>query len=318
MKSFDRTAFGNFVKSMDEIDTAIEGLYVLHEGQPVYEYRWTPDKPRDIYSHTKSFIVTALGVALDEGLISLDDKLAEYFPESVPADADPKVYDIRLRDILTMSSGFGKMLLMRDDRRKGVGFPDYLKYMLSLPVIETPGTNFVYSSADTYLISRMVEKAVGQNMAVYMYERVLRPMDIPFPIIECCPLGHPFGGGGMFLKLSDQAKLGQLYLDGGVWNGKRIVSESWTKTCGSKQIDIVLPDFLVKQGIMQDGWHDAYGYQFWMCEPGTASFRADGAHGQITVIMPELGLVFAVQHGEHKNEQPMIDEMIKLVHGLYQ
>ena len=148
--------FFDFISYAYDNQLAIEGLAVADESHVLLEHRFTPDLRRNIYSHTKSYMVTAVGMAIADGKLSLDDKLAEFFPESLPEDPDPRLFEIRLRDLLIMASGFGEPYLMGADRRAGVGVPDYMRYMLSRPVKEVPGTRFQYSTADSILAGRMV------------------------------------------------------------------------------------------------------------------------------------------------------------------
>lgn len=279
----------NFIARIDAEALPIEGIAVMAEGKLVAEHRWTQDIPRNIYSHTKSFMSTAVGIAISEGKLSLDDKLAEFFPEAVPQDASPLLYESALRHLLTMSSGFDRSLLMGADRRLGVGAPDYIRYMLSQPVLAKPGDHFHYSTADSILAGRMLEKAIGMGMAEFLWERIFRPMDIGYPMWEFCPQGHAIGGGGMCLGLRDMMKLGQLYLDGGKWNGEQLVDPAWVKAATTKQIDTPKNDNV---------WHCGYGYQFWM-SPYPDAYRADGAHGQITTVLPEKGMVVSIQCPEN-------------------
>ena len=280
-----------FVGYADKNNLPIEGIAAGDEKRVIFEHHFTPDRPRNIYSHTKSFMSTAVGIAVSEGKLDLEDKLTDYFPEDIPLNSSKRLEKIRLLDLLTMSSGFGKAYLMGDDRRNGVGFPDYMKYMLSQEVLEDPGTRFYYSTADSVLAGRMVEKAVGMRLSQYLYERLLCPMHIEYPIWDNDPQGHPIGGGGMFLKLTDMMKLGQLYLANGMWEGRRLVESGWIQTATSKHIETD-PDHT-----SDDIWNCGYGYQFWM-SPYKDSCRADGAFGQITTILPDSGYVIAVRNPE--------------------
>ena len=274
-----------FINRVDRTHLAIEGIAVMEEGRVTAEHRWAPDLPRNIYSHTKSFMATAVGIAVSEGALSLDDRLADCFPESVPADASPLLREIRLRHLLTMSSGFDSALLMGADRRAGVGAPDYVRYMLSQPVLRRPGELFHYSTADSILAGRMFEQKMGVGLAEFLWERIFKPLGIGYPLWEFCPRGHAIGGGGMSLTLRDMMKLGQLYHDDGRWNGTQLVDTAWVRAATAKQIDTP-PDDNV--------WHCGYGYQFWM-SPYPDAYRADGAFGQITTVLPRRGMVVAIQ-----------------------
>lgn len=278
--------FQSFVKRVESEHLFVEGIAIADADHILLEHHFTPDKPRNIYSHTKSYMSTAAGIAISEGKLSLEDKLADFFPEKLPKDPQPELFDITLRDLLTMSSGFNHSYLMSSDRRAGVGVPDYVAYMLSQKVEVKPGSAFLYSTADSILAGRMIEKAVGMRMSEYLYKHILAPLGQGFPIWENDAEGHPVGGAGMFLKLSDMMKLGQLYLAGGKWHGEQLVDPAWIKEATRCQIETPNPE--------QDIWKCGYGYQFWM-SPYEGAYRADGMYGQITTVLPDKGLVVAIQ-----------------------
>jgi len=277
----------------------IEGIAVADTEQIILEHHFTPDLPRNIYSHTKSYMVTAVGIAIDEGKLNLNDRVVDFFPQDVPETHDPRLEKITLRHLLTMSSGMNHPYLMGADRRSGVGQPDYIAYWMGLPVEEDPGKRFVYSSADSIIAGRMVEQVTGMRLGAYLYEKVFSRMEQGWPIWECDAEGHPVGCGGMYMTLSNMMKLGQLYLAGGRWKGEPIVSEGWVKAAGSKQIET---------GPSNDPWICGYGYQFW-CSPYPGAYRADGAYGQITTILPEQGLVIAIQCPE-KGDLPAVKKAL--------
>ena len=279
--------FADFVRRAEADKLPIEGIAVADESRILFKKMFIPEHPRNIYSHTKSYMSAAAGIAIGEGRLSEDTTLAEVFPAYVPADPDPRLLRIRLRHLLTMSSGFGAPYLMGSDRRKGVGMPDYIAYMMSRPVTEEPGERFVYSTADSILAGRMIEEATGMRLGEYLYEKVFSRLGQGWPLWENCPMGHPIGGGGMSMTLTDMLKLGQVYLAGGKWQGERIVPEDWVKKSSSFQIS-------TGEAPEQDIWRCGYGYQFWL-SPYPGSYRADGAYGQITTVLPEKGLVVAFQ-----------------------
>lgn len=262
----------------------IEGLAIADGDSVIEEYRFTPPLARNIYSHTKSYVVTAIGIAIEEGLLTLDDRLVDAFPDAVPANASERLSRITLRHLLTMSSGFDRPYLMNEDRRGGVGAPDYLAYMLSRPVEAEPGDHFCYSSADSDLAGRMLEQATGERLGEYVFRTVFDKLDQGFPLWEADPQGHHIAGGGIHMTLRDMLKIGQVYLNGGVWHGRRIVSADWVRLASSRHIDTPTDNV----------WTCGYGFQFWM-SPYPGAFRADGAYGQITTVLPQQGLVVAMQ-----------------------
>lgn len=288
--SFEKT-LETFLRRTREAGLSVEGVAVADERKVIAERREKIDIARNVYSTTKSFTAVAVGIAVDEGKLALTDRLADAFPEYVPEDAQPWLLQITLRDLLTMSSGFGRCLLVGGRRLQGTGSPDYVAYVMSQKVEIEPGTKFVYSNGDTHMALRMAEKAIGTPFGEFMCQRMFGPMGIGWPVWEHDPQGHPFGAAGLFLTLREMMKLGQLCLMDGVWNGQRIVSHEWLAQATSKQIDTVwnTPDGCC-----------GYGYQFWM-NPYPGSYRTDGAYGQLTEILPEQGLVVGVQCSESNN-----------------
>ena len=290
--------FNDFAAYCEAQALRIEGVAVADENRVICERHFMPDLARNIYSHTKSFMATAAGIAIGEGRLRLDDRLAEFFPEAVPENADARLVKITLRHLLTMSSGMNHALLMNADRRAGVGFPDYLRYFMRLPVEAEPGERFVYSSADSIMAGYMIEKAVGCRLGEYLYQKVFEPLEMGWPMWENDPQGHPVGCGGMCLKLTEMMKLGQLYLAEGQWRGRRVVDAEWVRAASAKQIETPGDDI----------WLRGYGYQFWR-SPYPDSYRADGAYGQVTTVLPGAGLVVSVQCPEAGDFQKVKDAL---------
>ena len=160
-----------FIERMKIENPGIEAVALATKDEVLLEHRFVKLHSRNIYSHTKSFMSTAVGIALEEGALTLEDPLVKYFPEKVPEVHQRWLREIRLGHLLTMSSGFGKPYLMIAERRQGEGLPDYLEYMMSREVLKQPGTEFDYSTADSHLAGLMVSKAVGKNLNMYLYEK---------------------------------------------------------------------------------------------------------------------------------------------------
>lgn len=141
--------FNDFVKLIESESLPVKAVAIADGDAIIAERHFVPDQDRNIYSHTKSYVSTAIGIAIEDGLLSLDSRLVDSFPEYVPSDAQLELGQITLRHLLTMSSGFNHAYLMNPDRRSGVGAPDYLRYMFSRRVEVEPGSTFCYSSADS-------------------------------------------------------------------------------------------------------------------------------------------------------------------------
>lgn len=284
------------IEALEKENTGVEAISLYQNGEIVIDHRFVPYKERLIYSHTKSFVSTLAGIAIDEGKLSLDDKMIDLFPEYASVVTDERVKDIKLRHFLTMSSGFGGAFLMSSNRRKGEGMPDYIAYMLSKPLVNDPGTKFHYSNGDTHMVCRMIERAVGEPLMKYAYNKLFSKLDIGVPAWECDPDGIPFGGSGLYLNINNMMKLGILYLNNGKWNGEQIVSEAWVKDASSAHINTNY----------NDDWSNNYGYQFWMCGD---TYRADGAYGQYSIVIPDENAVLAVQSSEYND----VGKFIKLL-----
>lgn len=280
--------FKDFIHFAQCNELKIEGIAIADTDRVILEHRFMPDQERNIYSHTKSYMSMAAGIAIEEGKLSLSDKLADLFPQYVPKNADPRLLEITLENLLIMTSGFHRAYLMEADRRAGIGFPDYMEYMMTRPILRNPGEEFCYSTADSILAGRMIEQATGQRLGEYLYRHVFSRLDQGWPQWENDPQGHPIGGGSMFMRLTEMMKLGQVFLADGKWKHERIISSEWVKAATTKHIETNT------ESQEQNEWTCGYGYQFWM-SPYPGAYRADGAYGQISTVLPESGLVVAVQ-----------------------
>ena len=275
----------NLINDLEKDNPGAEAVALYQNGEMVLSRHFTPDRPRLIYSHTKSFISTLAGMAIDEGKLTLDTTLCSLFPEYDHVITDQGVKTITLRHLLTMSSGFGGAFLMGVNRRRGEGHPDYVGYMLAKKLVNVPGEKFVYSNADTHLAGCMVQKVVGETLLRYAYRKLFAPLGIGYPAWETDPAGTAFGGSGLYLRNEEMMRLGILYLQEGLWEGERLLSHEWVKQAGSLQIST---------GI-EDRWSCGYGFQFWMIPHMENAFRADGAYGQYSLIFPKENAVVGIQ-----------------------
>ena len=203
---------------------AAHAVLVMRHGKVIAEGAWAPyrlDVPHMLYSMSKSVTGTAVGIAVDEGLLSLEERLTDLFPELVTPTQAKVIKNMTVRHLLTMSTGcrFNEIGSMLDE--------NWAKMFLeSLPKFE-PGTAFEYNSLNTYMLAAILARRTGQTLVDYLRPRLFEPLGIERFQWETCPQGVEKGGWGLSLTLEDAAKLGQLYLNRGVWEGKRIFSEAW-------------------------------------------------------------------------------------------
>lgn len=291
-----------FIEDVAQNNIGVEAVALYQDGEMKLLHRFVNRPPRLIYSHTKSFVATAAGMAVDEGKLDLDDRIIKFFPECDSIIVDDRMRSVTVRHLLTMSSGIGLCLLSNDDRRKGIGAPDYVSYFFSHHLKYDPGTKFVYSNADTHMVGCVTERAVGERLQRYLYKKLFSKLEIGYPAWECDPSGTAFGGSGLYLDITQMMKLGILYLNEGKWNNEQIVSKDWVEQARKRQI------YTGENGV----WDREYGFQFWMCDNVKGAFRADGAYGQISVVFPHENAVVAFQRFEDVNTSRIFkDKMIK-------
>ncbi len=265
---------------------SLNSIMVLRHGHVCAEGWWTPyspDIPHMLFSLSKSFTSSAIGILQGERGLDLQTPLYTFFPEAEKSITDPKMRAVTLRHLLTMSSGHDRCAMSFMEHAPD---GDYVKSFLSSNLTYLPGERFVYNSGATYMLAAVVRKLTGENVREYLIPRLFDPLGITPGIWECCPHGTNLGGWGFYLKTEDIAKFGQLLLDGGRWNGEQLIPADYLQAATAKQIDNSMND--------KPDWKLGYGYQFWRNRYG---FRADGACGQYALVLPEYDMTIAVTAG---------------------
>lgn len=276
-----------FVDAADEQVDAMNSMMLVRHGKVVAEGWWAPftaDDPHMLYSLSKSFTSTAVGLAVAEGRLSIDDPVLKFFPEDAPAEPSENLKQMRVRDLLIMSSGHHASVIA-DFRTSAPG--SLTRQFLALPVDHKPGTHFVYNSPGTFMQSAIVQKVTGQNLLEYLRPRLFEPLGIENPTWELTPQGIAVGASGLAIRTEDIACFGQMLLQHGMWQGRQLVPAKWIEEATSKQTS--------NGSNPSSDWDQGYGYQFWRCRPGFA--RADGAFGQFCFVMPQYDAVLAITSG---------------------
>ncbi len=188
------------------------------------------NRGNDSYSVAKAFTVTAIGVCVDRGLLTTEEKLTDIFSEYRPVIRDERWDSATVHDALKHRLGLpGGYLDI--DAQPAAGFgKDFLKYVFETELLCAPGTERRYTDAAFYVLGRVVEKKSGLPLDRFLWENLLTPMDFAEAAWATCPMGHPMGATGLYIDTADMAKLGQLYLDGGKWNGEQLISKQWVDT----------------------------------------------------------------------------------------
>jgi CubicO group peptidase (beta-lactamase class C family) len=270
----------------------LHSLMILRHGKVIAEGWWKPYAPKHLhtlFSLSKSFTSSAIGFAVTEGVLLEDDTVISFFPDDLPLEVSPNLARMRVRDLLSMSSGHAEDTLGPQIWQQA---GNWVRIILEQPVPFEPGTHFVYNTGATFMLSAIIQKITDQNLLAYLEPRLLQPLGIEGATWESNPDGIAFGGFGMNARTEDIAKFGQLYLQQGVWNGKQILPESWTDQATRIHIDNV--DHSSDSGLGND-WGMGYGYQFWRCRHG--AYRGDGAFGQYCVIMTQQDAVIVMTAG---------------------
>lgn len=275
-----------WVRYVDHEQLGLHSFVLVRHGKLVAEGWWAPyapERPHVLYSLSKSFTSTAIGLAVDEGKLLLDNRVASFFPDKLPEHSGENLLRMRVRDLLCMGTG-GKDTIGAMKRTKD---SDWIKAFLSLPVEHEPGTFFCYNTGATYMLAAILKQATGEDLLDYLNARLFTPLDIADATWSLSPQGIRTGGFGLKLKTRDIAAFGQLYLQRGCWNGKRILPEYWVAQATTRQI---------RNGTNPTSdWNQGYGFQFWRCRHDC--FRGDGAFGQLCIVMPGQDAVLAVTAG---------------------
>lgn len=270
-----------FVRAADQKINTMHSVMIVRHGQVVAEGWWKPQTPETrhvMHSLSKSFTSTAVGLAIAEGKLSLDDEVLKFFPADAPAESSKNLKAMRVRDLLAMSTGH------TSEPKRDLKDPHWVKTFLAHPVQHKPGTFFMYNTSATYMLSAIVQKATGQKVVDYLKPRLFDPLGIIDPQWGESPEGVTLGGYGLHIRTEDIAKFGQLYLQKGQWQGKPLVPEAWVQQATARQTS--------NGSNPQSDWEQGYGYQFWRCRHG--AYRGDGANGQFCVVLPELDAVIAI------------------------
>lgn len=285
-QGFSSGCIFRFLDELSENNIEVHSFMLLRHGHVVAEGWWSPYKPQaphNLFSLTKSFTSTAIGLAEYEGLLSIDDSVLSFFPGKAPAEPDERLLRLTIRHLLTMSTGHS------EDPVNHFGEQEpWTDTFLKASFAHEPGTTFMYNNAASYMLSAILQKVSGMTLLEYLKPRLFEPLGIHEAEWETCPEGICVGGRGLFLTTASIAKFGLLYLQKGLWNGQQIVPEQWILQATSLQIEN-------GDANEPNDWKQGYGFQFWRCRH--RAYRADGAFGQFCLILPEQDAVLAVTSG---------------------
>ena len=273
----------NFFDAVDKSGLEFHSIMINRNGRTILEGWWQPFKKEyvhTLYSLSKSFTSTAVGLLKGEGKIDVNDKVISFFPDKLPSPVSDNLAAMRVYDLLTMHTGHDKDTM---GRMRAADSNDWVRGFLQLEVPQQPGSLFLYNTGATYVLSAIVQKVTGQNLMTYLKPRLFTPLEIDGADWESDPQGINVGGYGLRIRTQDILNFGQLYLQNGEWKGKQLLSKEWIADATKKQVN--------SQDNTTD-WGQGYGYQFWRCKPGC--YRGDGAFGQYCIVVPDKNAVIAI------------------------
>jgi CubicO group peptidase (beta-lactamase class C family) len=285
-----------FVTQAEQQVESLHSLMIVRQGQVVAEGWWAPyaaERPHVLFSLSKSFTSTAIGLAIGEGLLSLDDPVLHFFPADAPAEVSANLAAMQVHHLLSMSTGHAEDTTPALDADAD---GNWVRAFLACPVEHTPGTHFLYNTGATYMLSAILQTLTGTTLLEYLEPRLFTPLGIEGATWQTCPRGINTGGYGLSATTEAIAHFGQLYLQQGKWQSKQLVPHEWVQMATQAHI--------ANGDDPNSDWAQGYGYQFWRCRHH--AYRGDGAFGQYCVVMPEQAMVIAITGGLEAM-QPVLD-----------
>ena len=252
--------------------TDMHAVVVMRHGKVIgemYPKPYAPEYRHTMYSCSKTFVGIAVGLAIEDNRLRLDDRVAAIFPELLPDSVSKDLADMTVRHLLTMASGVKPDWNMRSRGK------EWIRTFLSKPV-EAPGTKYAYDSMVSYMLAAVVQKVTGKKLTEYLQERVFTPMNVTEWAWEESPEGVNTGGWGVHIQPESLAKFGQLILNEGRWEGKQLVSAEWIREMCKKH---------------RETGREVYGYHIWHCGGHDGAVRADGALGQYVISVLDKDMV---------------------------
>jgi CubicO group peptidase (beta-lactamase class C family) len=298
---FDSAITARGLRSIRVDGTRIHSLMIVRGGEVVldaYFYPYDGSTVHDVASVTKSVMTTLIAIAADQGRLDLDAPMLSFFPDREIANREARKERITVRHLASMSSGLECYHHPNEPTNMAMhASPDWVQFALDLPMADEPGTQFAYCSPGMHLLSAILQQATGMSSLEFARLNLFEPLGIRESAWTADPQGVNNGGGDLYLYPRDMAKLGFLWLHGGQWDGKQIVSREWVRLSSQRQIDT------------GEYYGEDYGYGWWIARPGdNPIFSADGRGGQKVIVFPAMNLVLVTTGGGFE-----LDDALKYV-----
>ncbi len=293
MNKTDEELLVLFLEHVKREGLVVNYVQITREGKLSAEYCRIGKTRLQTWSLAKGVVSCAAGIAVDEGLVALDEKIADIFPEYLPKEPSELLRRITIDNLLTMSCGLEKPLFFGDDPEK-YRAKDWIRTFFSAPFAYEPGTHWQYSNFNTYMVSCAIERRAGCNLLEYLRNRLFEPIGIGNPEWTLCPMGHVYAANGLYLTIDELSAFGRLILNQGTFDGRDIVPSAYMKKATSRLIDNSC--LRTEDNKAYSGY--GYGYQFLM-NPNDG-FRSEGKFGQFCIAVPRSGTVVAVMSLDDK------------------
>ena len=292
----------DFINAADTSGLENHSFMMLRHGKVIAEGWWKPygpDYKHIMFSASKTFTATAVGLAVSENRLKVTDKIISFFPYSLPDSISEYMKEMTVKDLLTMSAG------QDPEPSAWSANGDWMTLFLSTAPKYKPGTVFKYNNMATFMLSAIVQQVTGETVFNYLMPRIFKPLGIRGIDWDLNPQGISMGMIGLRLRTEDLAKFGQLLSNGGVWNGKQLIPKEWIKEATAFQIKN--SDEPEEKRILSD-WGQGYAYQMWRGKNNTV--RLDGMGGQFVVLIPDKDAI-VVFTANNTNTQKQLDLMHK-------
>jgi len=285
----------DFLNAMDTGRVELHSFMFIRHGKVIAEGWWNPygrEYKHLLYSASKTFTATAVGLAVSENRLRITDKVISFFPYSMPDSISDYMRELTVQNLLTMSVG-------QDPEPRAMGTSgDWITAFLKSPPIHKPGTVFKYNNMATFMLSAIVQQVTGQTIFDYLQPRIFKPLGIRGIDWDLNPQGINLGMIGLRLRTEDLAKFGQLLIQNGVWNGKQLLPKEWVKEATSFKIESNDPGNKLPKDL--NDWAQGYCYQMWRGRNN--SVRLDGMAGQFVMLFPDKD-AFVVLTANARNTQ---------------
>ena len=289
----------NFIDNVRKDGLELHSFSVLRHGKLCaegYARPYNPETPSIMFSFSKTLTATAIGFAVQEGILSLDEKLVDIFPDEIPDDPSENLKQADIYSLLTMSCGHAV------EMPRELTDENWVRTFLHHEFVYPPRTMFQYNTAGTNMLAVILRRRTGMQVTEYLKPRLFDKIGMSDIQGTYLPDGTVMGGSGMFLTTEDQALFGQFLLNKGSWNGEQLLDPSWIELASQKHIETKNEIYEAKQ----PNWLVGYGFQCWRCVP-EGVWRCDGAYGQFAVIFTKEDAVVTIKSASKRTDQFLQD-----------